>query len=195
MMPRVAEMRLASGLLLLLLVGCASQRSAPESAANTYNVDRRMLQQETAQGGAASAHYSLSATQGFRMPQALHAPSPQMPDNYQQQSLPPTTLCVRVIVDAQGAVTRSEPLLTQSGCAAGSEADNAGLMQAALAATAQWRFRPAAQCSYVEGVARTGSDDCQGAEQVENVPVTLAYAFTFEVVEGKVVVRSRDGLR
>jgi len=33
--------------------------------------------------------------------------------------------------------------------------------------------------------------DCEGAERVEPVPVSLLYAFTFEIVKGQHVVRTQ----
>jgi hypothetical protein len=69
------------------------------------------------------------------------------------------------------------------------------LLQAAQAATAQWTFVPAARCHFPAGVSPRAADDCSGATRIEEVPVTLAYAFTFEVIEGRTVVRSQSGVR
>ena len=90
---------------------------------------------------------------------------------------------------------RSAPLLAHSACGAGSDTANAGLLQAALAATSGWSFEPAAVCYYAAGVTAPSNGDCSNASRIEVVPVTLAYAFTFEVVEGKALVRSEAGLR
>lgn len=184
-------------IVLLALAGCTSLPPADESV-SSYNVNQhRQLLQPESNGGAAGEvqPYQLAASERFRMPVAVQAPAPVLPEDHARQSLAPTTVCVRVIIDASGKVQRTEPLLAHSQCGSGSDAGNAALMQAALTATAGWTFQPAALCHFAAGAAPVSADDCAGAARVEPVPVTLAYAFTFEVVEGKALVRSEAGLR
>lgn len=46
-------------------------------------------------------------------------------------------------------------------------------------------------CTFAPGVAQPAAlDDCTGATGEEPVPVTLSFAFTFEVRQGKVSVRT-----
>lgn len=184
----------SGGVLVLLMSGCASQAVQQEREANSYNVDGRLLDQEGSGGAGAIQAYRLAPSEGFRMPRPLHAPSPTLVAE-QLQSLPPTTVCVQVILDAHGHVQRSEPLLTHSACAAGADPANQWLVQAARQATEGWSFVPAALCHFAAGVAPPAADDCSGAIRIEEVPVTLAYAFTFEVVEGRTMVRSQPGVR
>ncbi|WP_312367568.1 hypothetical protein [Stenotrophomonas sp.] len=191
-------MRRAALLVALLLVtGCAT-RLPPQSPAASYDVNqhRQLLQPEgsTATGGQVQA-YQLAASERFRMPMAVQAAEPVLPEEFVRRSLPPTTVCVRVIVDGQGQVQRTEPLLAHSQCGSGGVQANAALLQAALAATAGWVFQPAALCHFAAGVTPASDDVCAGATRVEAVPVTLSYAFTFEVVEGRAQVRSQGGLR
>ncbi len=175
-----------------LMTGCAGQAVLPEREANTYNVDGRLLEQQDEGGAGAVQPYRLAPSERFRMPRPVHAPSPTLAAET-LQSLPPTTVCMQVVLDAHGHVQRSEPLLTHPACAAGAEVANQWLVQAARQATEGWSFVPAALCHFAPGA--MPSDDCSGATRIEDVPVTLAYAFTFEVVEGRTVVRSQSGVR
>ncbi len=189
---------LLSGLAALLCAGCASGPPASEVVEEaTYNLNqhRQMLRRESTGAAGEIQPYQLAASEAFRMPVALQAEDPVLPPDQLGRSLAPTTVCVNVIVDAQGQVQRSEPLVAHSACRAGADAANAGLLQAVVAATTQWRFQPAATCHYPPGRVPPAADDCSGATREENVPVTLAYAFTFEVVEGRAMVRRQGGLR
>ncbi|MEG1679859.1 MAG: hypothetical protein RR326_07170, partial [Stenotrophomonas sp.] len=168
----------------LMLAGCATQ-PAKEQAASSFNLSqhRQMLTPESAGGAGEIQPYQLAATEAFRMPVAVNADDPVLPSEYAKRSLTAITVCVNVILDAQGRVERSAPLLAHSACGAGSDAGNAALLQAALTATAGWLFEPAAVCHYAAGVQAPSNGDCSSASRIEVVPVTLAYAFTFEVVE------------
>ena len=54
-----------------------------------------------------------------------------------------------------------------------------------------WKYSPAAVCHFAPGKVPSDCGDCQGAERVEPVPVSLLYAFTFEIVKGQHVVRTQ----
>ncbi|SBV36691.1 conserved exported hypothetical protein [uncultured Stenotrophomonas sp.] len=180
-------MRLSMMLSLLLLAGCATSPVAePEPVAS---IGQRLLAAESGGGQAGQVQpYELSRREVFRMPEPLHAPLPELPASASRQSLPPVTVCLNVVVDAQGQVQRGFPLLAHSQCGAGNDARNGALLQAAADAVRGWRFRPAAICRFAPGTSPV-AEDCTGAAQVEAVPVTLPYAFTFEVVQGQAQVR------
>ena len=163
--------------LALVLSGCAGHAVVQEREASSYSVDRRLLVPESGAAGGSVNAYTLAASEGFRMPRPVQVPSPQLPQDPRQPS------------------QRSEPLLGHSACAAGADPANQRLLQAAQAATARWTFVPAARCHFPAGVSPRAADDCSGATRIEEVPVTLAYAFTFEVIEGRTVVRSQSGVR
>ncbi len=172
--------------LLLVLAGCATQPAVIEKDADSYNIGQHLLPPLPNGGQAGQVQpYMLSGSEVFRMPEPLHAPLPELPAAASGQSLPPVTVCLSVIVDAQGQVPRSFPLSQRSECAASEQTRNAMLLRAASAAVQQWRFRPAAICRFAPGARPAAENDCTGAEKVEEVPVTLAYAFTFEVVQGQ----------
>lgn len=185
-----------AAVLIAALAACTTTAPLIEDPDNRYNVGHRLLTPESS-GGAAGAiqAYTLAASETFRMPEPVQASPPVMPADYARQTLPPTTLCVRVIVAADGQVERVEPLLEHASCTAGREAEHASLLQASIAAATGWTFRPAAICHFAPGSTPIAQGDCTGATRVEEVPVTLLYAFTFEVVKGEARVHSQSGLR
>lgn len=163
-----------SGLLALIVVlaGCATSRIAA--------VDKRLILPEGA------SRYAMAAHQAFVYPVPLDNPTPLFPPDYAPRELPATTLCVAFVVDAEGLPTGVSPL-AQAGCAA-PEAF-APLRDAVVSAVAGWRFAPAMFCDYPDAATRDrdwNGNGCAG-ERVEArvVPVSLAYAFTFEVRDGQ----------
>ncbi|QHG88030.1 hypothetical protein ACCQ13_15245 [Xanthomonas sp. NCPPB 1638] len=186
------------GVLALLLSGCASQPAVEqERSQREDSVDQRMLPvQSAADGTGAIQAYTLSPTQRFRMPRAVRSDPPTLPPDWSQQTLAPTTVCVQVILTADGAVQRVDPLSDRDECSKGQLPEHADLLQAVRTAVMQWQFVPAAMCTYTPGATPPADlDDCTGAARVEPVPVTLPFAFTFEVRQGKASVRSGNVAR
>lgn len=186
------QARLALGICAVFaLSGCAS---APDSLRETRSdaVDQRLLPPSvTAAGATRVEQYSLRPQQAFRMPLLHDNVDPTLPADTPRTALAPTTVCLRVIIDAQGAVQRTEPLLDRAECSPGADAANADLVQAAAQAVQTWQYQPAAVCYYPD-LAPQRPGDCAGAERIEPVPVTLNYAFTFQMERGQVRV-SRSG--
>ncbi len=186
-------MRRGAGAMLLLasLAGCAS-RPAQETSRRHDSVDQRMLPAApVAAAAGALAQYEMGASEAFRMPRALETGNPQLPVDSPRQALAPTTVCARVIVSASGQVVRVEPLTDRDECRAGAADANADLMRVTLDKLTHWRFEPAAVCTFAAGMRRSSTaDDCKGAQRIEAVPVTLSFAFTFEVAQGRASVRS-----
>jgi len=180
---------ITAGLVVLLVApGC---RSIGEDVRDTRSdsVDQRLLSPSGGAAGAARIEsYSMGPQEAFRMPLLHDNVDPVLPADTPRQALAPTTVCMRVIIDREGAVERVEPLLDRAECAAGGEAANADLMAAAAAAAKTWRYEPAAICHYPV-VAPRNPHDCTDAERVETVPVTLNYAFTFQMERGQVRVK------
>ncbi|MET0289708.1 MAG: hypothetical protein ABW178_08780 [Pseudoxanthomonas sp.] len=181
--------------LFLLVSGCATHPVAqPEDTlTRNTNVDQRMLAPEGAGGAGKVARYTLSPSEVFRMPQPQDAANPALPADSPRQRLAPTTVCARVIVDAVGAVQRAEVLDDRAECAAGGQPDNADLVTATLEKVRQWRFVPAALCRFAADRPPADPVHCDGAQSIAPVPVTLMYAFTFEVEQGRVRVE-RGGI-
>jgi len=174
-----------------LLVGCATQDRLTTVDTRSENVGHQRLQPQAGGGSGQLQVYSLGATEGYRMPQLYAAPDPEVGDSDPRAELAPTTICLQVVVDANGDVERSLPLTDRPECAAGAARENAPLLQAAQEAVAMWKYSSAAVCHFAAGKVPADRGDCRGAERVEPVAVTLQYAFTFEIVKGRHVVRTQ----
>lgn len=179
------------GVLAALLAGCASHERLTTVATRNESVGHQRLQPDAAGGAGQIQPYTLAASEGYRMPQLYAAPDPVVGERDPRTALPPTTVCLQVVVDAQGTVERSMPLNDRTECSAGSATENAPLLQAAQDAVAHWKYSPAAVCHFAAGRVPTNRGDCQGADSIDPVAVTLQYAFTFEIVKGQHVVRSQ----
>jgi len=172
----------------LLLGGCASV-DEQWAEQRRDSVDQRLLAPSASVAGAAQVEqYRMQPGQAFRMPLLHDNADPALPADTPRRSLAPTVICVRVIIDAGGAVQRSEPLLDRAECQAGADPANADLLQAIDAAARSWRYVPAAVCHY-RGPPPAHVGDCADAERIEEVAVTLNYAFTFQMERGQVRVQ------
>ena len=177
----------------------AAKRSAPELAAaamatvaavvalggagcatRTAGVEQRLILPEGA------ARYEMQAHQAFVYPAPLENSPPQFPADFGARTLPPTTLCVGFVVAGDGSVGNLE-LLDQPGCIAAGRQPR--LDAAVLEAVSAWHFEPAAFCDYPDAATRnrdwTGVGCAGAVAAVRPVAVSLAYAFTFEVREGR----------
>ncbi|MDG2527068.1 hypothetical protein P6166_17075 [Stenotrophomonas sp. HITSZ_GD] len=173
---------------MLVLCGCASAPATYE-ATRSDAVDQRLLSPSLGGGHAGKIDsYALQPQQVFRMPLLHDNVDPTLPGDTTRVDLPPTTVCVRVIIDALGAVQRTEPLLDRAECMAGADPANADLLQAVDRAALTWQYAPAAICHYRD-LAPKRAGDCADAERIEPVPVTLNYAFTFQMTRGQVRVQ------
>ncbi len=182
-------MRLAGAVVLALaLVGCAGHDQITTVDTRAENVGLQRLRSDG--GGAGQVQpYRLQPSEGYRMPQLYAAPDPVVGTRDPRRELPPTVVCLQVVVDAEGRVERSVALTDRLECAASAAAENLPLLEAAQEAVAQWRYSPAAVCHYPAGGTADSRGNCQGAERVEPVAVSLLYAFTFEIVHGQHTVR------
>lgn len=171
MMRIVTAMAIAA-----LVAGCAHRIDS---------VDQRLLLP------ASAARYDMAPHQAFVYPAPLDNPAPAFPAEGMPRELPPVTLCVAFVVDAEGRTTAVSPL-EQDGCAG--EGAPAPLREAALSVVAAWRFTPAMFCDYPDAATRDrdwNGHGCAGEDvQARVVPVSLAYAFTFEIREGRQRVAS-----
>lgn len=176
----------------LVTGGCAGHDQLTTVDTRRENVDHQRLKVDGGGGAGQVQPYTLKASEGYRMPQLYAAPDPVVGDRDPRRSLAPTTICLQVVVDAEGRVERSLPLTDRDECNAAAAAENTALLDAAQAAVAQWRYSPAAVCHYPAGRVPSDRGDCEGAERIEPVPVSLLYAFTFEIVKGQHTVRRQS---
>jgi len=175
----------------VLLAGCATQDRLTTADTRSENVGHQRLRPDAGGGTGQIQPYALAASEGYRTPQLHTAPDPVVGERDPRTSLPPTTVCLQVVVDAQGSVERSIPLTDRSECSAGEAPENAPLLQAAQEAVAMWKYSSAAVCHFAAGKVPADRGDCRSAERIEPVPVSLLYAFTFEVVKGQQTVRTQ----
>ncbi|MFT4197857.1 MAG: hypothetical protein QM601_08110 [Pseudoxanthomonas sp.] len=178
--------------LALLGAACAGPGQI-ERTTRDSRVDQRLLDPSAGGGGAMRVlRYEMQPQERFRMPQPLAAATPQLDPTPARATLAPTTVCVHVEIDAQGQVQRVDMLDDRDECHAGAAPQFADLFAATQRALLQWRYRPAAVCTYTaDAQPPEETDDCVGAQRVEEVPVSLMYAFTFEVRQGRVRVFER----
>ncbi|GAB3062675.1 hypothetical protein GCM10027214_30250 [Stenotrophomonas tumulicola] len=179
-------------LMVAFLAGCAGHDRLTAIDTRDEQVEHRQLQVGSGAGAGAIEPYQLRPSEGYRMPQLHTAPPPVVGARDPRRNLAPTMVCLQVVVDATGAVERSLPLSNRDECKAGLAAENTMLLQAAQEAVAKWEFTPAAVCHFAAGVPVADPGDCNGAEHVEPVPVSLLYAFTFEIVQGRQYVRKKE---
>lgn len=162
---------LSAGVVCLLLGACATR---------TAGVEQRLILPE------GSARYEMAANQAFVFPAPQGNAPPSFPDDFGKRELPPTTLCATLVVEPSGAV-RDVAMLDDPGCA--SAGAQPLLASAVVDAVSAWRFAPAAFCIYPDAATRDRDWNGQGCagEVVEAKPVAvaLAYAFTFEMRNGR----------
>jgi hypothetical protein len=176
--------------LLVGVAGCAGHDRLSTVDTRVETVDHQRLRPEGAGGTGRVETYVLQAGEGYRMPQLYAAPDPVLGQRDPRRELAPTTVCLQVVVTAEGAVERSVPLSGRPDCSAGAAVENAPLLQAAQEAVAQWKYTPAAVCHFAPGATPVDSGDCTHAARIEPVPVSLFYAFTFEIIHGQQMVRT-----
>lgn len=143
-------------------------------------VEQRMILPLGAQRHAPAEH------QAFVFPGPDGNMPPAFPDDYRPRELPPTTICASLVVDRDGSV-RDVVLLDDAGCDGARQVPE--LASAVTSALAGWRFFPALLCTYPDAATRERDwtpSACTGATTgVSVVAVSLAYAFTFEVRQGR----------
>lgn len=166
MRPAVLRLPLAALVSAMLATGCASSPRAPE-AREGYAAD-----------GAVSAEIVDAADEGARyqpvpgssylspLPVRENA-KPEYPPALLDRRLPPVTLVVRLIVDGAGKV--ADARIVESG---GGEA---AFADAVLAAVRGWTFFPLKRVT---------------GRQVEPLPFTQDYRFTFRQLNGRAVVEA-----
>ena len=162
---------LACALAAYLVSGCAHRID---------RIDQRLLMPE------AAGRYDMAAHQAFVYPVPIETAGPAFPSTDMPRELSAFTLCVAFVVDDAGKTAEVAPL-RQAGCADGDAQPL--LRDAALAAVAGWTFEPAMFCDYPDALSRDrdwNGHGCAGERvQARVVPVSLAYAFTFEIREGR----------
>lgn len=176
----------------LALSACAHSRTTPPSRDMEITERSRSVEEKTLDSPEDPSSYKVGRAERFLMPLLLGRRSPGLPPDSPRTSLSPTTVCVRVVLNERGTVDAVMPLNDRAECHAGISPDNEDLMRAVQESVMQWTFSPATICSWKEGTNAPLFGGCNGAEAIRPVPVSLMYAFTFEIREGKRIVRQEQ---
>ncbi len=140
-----------------------------------------------------AARYEMASHQAFTMPQPLANAVPEFPADYRPASSAPVTVCAAVAVGGDGTVS-SVGLVHAAGCVDPAVAP-AALEASVRSAVSAWRFTPAMFCTYPDAATRdrdwTGHGCAGAVQEARAVPVSLAWAFTFELRDGQPRVSGR----
>jgi hypothetical protein len=163
--------------LLVLTLGCGS------CASHIASVDQRMILPQSGN------RYELDPRQAFIYPSPLENASPAFPDSFAQSELPPTVVCTRLSISEQGAVEDAAALHQEGECGSQITDVSRQLEQSVLATLRQWRFQPASICTYPDLASKERDKNetgCNGeGATAKQVAVSVGYAFTFEIANGK----------
>jgi hypothetical protein len=184
--------RAMPALLAMLLAACAHK--VVQQIEHDSSVGQRMLlPTDKAIASGAVSTYQMKPQERFRMPQAIEAESPSFPADFPMTTFAPTTVCARIAISAEGTVLHADALDDRDDCHAGVASENASLMQAVRTQLLQWKFTPAAICTWpITAQPPKANNDCTGAKRMQAIPVSLMYAFTFEIREGKATVKQKQ---
>src|SRR5690606_28957602 len=100
--------------------------------------------------------------------------------------------CAAVVIDESGVVARTY-LVAAPGCMPPEQVPVV-LESAVREVVLAWRFRPAMLCTYPDAATRerdwTGRDCAGAVQEARRLPLSLAWAFTFELQDGQPRVSS-----
>lgn len=128
--------------------------------------------------------YVMQRNERFLMPLTVEAPLPTYPSS----AVTPTevTICVAVVITAEGDVQSVKPIATDPECSSISDPLFKPFQEATIATVREWKYLAAAICRY-----QTDAAECEfETADIEPVPVSLAYRFAFSTHDGKPVVSS-----
>ncbi|WP_449447342.1 TonB family protein [Thermomonas brevis] len=164
MRPAVLRLPLAALVSAMLATGCVSSPRAPE-AREGYAADGAVSAEivDAADGG---ARYQPMPGSSYLSPLPMRENAkPEYPPALLDRRLPPAMLVVRLIVDGAGKVADARIIENASA--------EAAFAEAVLAAVRGWTFFPLKRVT---------------GRQVEPLPFTQDYRFTFRQVNGRAVV-------
>ena len=156
-----------AGLLLafVLLVGCGGSR--------TTQVGAEMILPPMA------PQMKMQSQEAFFMAEHLNPELlPDYPEALLEKGPEQATVCVEIVVDADGTVSWTAPLRAGPRCPAEALPALAWFEHAVGQTVRQWRFEPASVCTFPAGVEK--NYDCIGEGVVrKTVPLRLAFVFEF----------------
>ena len=184
-MRHKARTPLALPMLLLALAGCSTTPVADTSTAPPRKGEVGV--EDLTATLAPSARITLADNENFLPPLPEPGnPSPAYPSELLARRLPPQTVCLRVSISEDGAVTSSAPLVQPPDCA---EPDSAAqpFLAVAQSTVAGWRYDPAVRCVFEHGP-KPDYPTCVDARETPQA-VSLTYRFVFEQQDGRGSVR------
>lgn len=158
-------------LILLGLAGCADKPRRTDVAATLIMPT-------------SAARYAIAQNEQFLMPLAIEAALPDYPKDV--IAAPDLTVCVEVVISAEGDVQSVQPIAASTDCAAVADPRAKPFQSATIAAVSAWKYLGAGICRYQQDVNECAFETAS----IQAVPVTLAYRFAFSVRDGKPRVQS-----
>ncbi|WP_447729786.1 energy transducer TonB [Pseudoxanthomonas suwonensis] len=162
------------------IAGCATTAAGGRTDVSA-GVGQRMIVPER------TTRYALADHEAFVFPQVMASDSPEFPEDFHPPSPFAATVCASVVVGEDGSL-RNVQLVEASECMAPGEVP-APLATAVREAMQAWKFGPAMLCEYPDAATRQSSwngNGCSGpVREARPVPVTLTWAFTFELRDGR----------
>ena len=156
-----------AGLLLafVLLAGCGGSR--------TTQVGAEMILPPMA------PQMKMQSQEAFFMAEHLNPELlPDYPEALLEKGPEQATVCVEIVVDADGTVSWTAPLRAGPRCPAEALPALAWFEHAVDRTVRQWRFEPASVCTFPAGVEK--NYDCIGEGVVrKTIPLRLAFVFDF----------------
>jgi len=133
----------------------------------------------------------MADNESFLMPlDDMKNAHPSYPENLLGKQLPPRTVCLRVGINEEGAVTVVARAPASEYCATDAEPE---FLAASESAAKSWKFDPALRCVFKNAKDKERAvASCDGGKSVPQA-VTLLYRIRFEQVGGKPVVHVIGG--
>jgi len=165
-----------AALLIAALSSCAKNTK--------HNVDMNMILPPSAE------HMKLPEDQTFLMPSPISEQMPDYPSELVSRSLGDITACAEIVIEHSGLVSSVTPLYEIPDCPLSKQEIDARFSSAVTEALLTWTFTHPATCSFAAGVEKT--DDCSGPGVIITpVAIKLAFVFTFQVSNGRTMVKKK----
>lgn len=169
----------------VLCAGCATAVESPRGAVPRAGAVG--VQDISGLTAAPHGRIALAGNESYLEPlEAVDSPLPAYPAHLLAARLDAQAVCVRIGIDATGAIVSSRPHVESPACPA---AADPAFAQAAADTLATWTFEPARRCIFPTPEAKElALASCSGGREVP-IAVSLTYRFVFEQRDGEGSVR------
>lgn len=118
---------------------------------------------------------------------------PQYPEALLPMSLTDQPVCVQIVIEADGTVSKVTPVYRTPACPAAEGAIDGRFVAAVVDAVSNWEFFSSTLCRYPPGTPEEKKCSGEGVT-VTQIPITQAFGFVFSVKSGVATVsKSRVG--